>query len=246
MGAPIVVNKQQSPWSQYLPQLLFMKIRHNMEMEQEKLRLEAKKAEVAETRKYTEGREKETGVAKAKIEGFEEAPLSQRNMFEKSGTAPSGYKNVYGTWLRKPKSEIRVDEKLGVAVTTDPTGKVTLHNLPKSEETPEQKLQRDKDLAKYKSTLPNQPSAPRKQSLQAKKKLFKDPQTGKPMAWDYDYDSRTGKRVYVGKPYEIDSTFNLLEQLFTGKVSMGNEEPNNPEDMTSEELQRLQDLKSRY
>jgi len=102
MGAPIVVQPRQNPWNNLLPQLFMMKIKHNMDMEVMDAETKRRSAQQKAQQSYTEGRTKEAGINKAKMEGYEEVPYSARMQMEKSGTAPSDVVGAFGTQLRKP------------------------------------------------------------------------------------------------------------------------------------------------
>lgn len=58
MGAPIIVNPRQNPWTNLLPQLFLMKIKHNMDMDVAEAEMKLKSAQLKETRTYAEGQGK--------------------------------------------------------------------------------------------------------------------------------------------------------------------------------------------
>jgi len=142
MGTPIVVQPRRNEFGQLLGHLLIQKIAHKQEMEREKLRIDASKAQLKETREYEESKEA------TKV------------------TRGTPYTGKYG---RRRTPVYMGGQYIGEEVG----GEIYIN------ETPEQKLARAKELAKYKSGLPSKKKTETK--FQAKKKLFKDPKTGKPI-----------------------------------------------------------------
>ena len=149
MGAPIVVQPRQNPWNNLLPQLFMMKIKHNMDMEVMDAETKRRSAQQKAQQSYTEGRTKEAGINKAKMEGYEEVPYSARMQMEKSGTAPSDVVGVFGTQLRRPQDEVYTDPKFpGMILKKSPTGTITMQNSQKDSES-DQGMNKISDYATF-------------------------------------------------------------------------------------------------
>ena len=54
MGAPIVIPQRQSPWSQLLPQMFMMKVKHNMDLQTLDAETKLETAKLKEKREYQE------------------------------------------------------------------------------------------------------------------------------------------------------------------------------------------------